>query len=123
MASYLFDNMYCGLIRRGDVFICESAKGKEYPVLVLQDTVLNDGLSTVISARISMVDMNEEPLVNEVILEKDETGLGKRGMCLLHKLETVPRGQMVAKKGEVSAQTLQRVYRALDITCGRFRDR
>ena len=46
------DKMYCGKIRRGDLFICE-VSSKEKLVLVLQDDILNEGLPTVVCAEIA----------------------------------------------------------------------
>ena len=117
-----FDKMYCGAIRRGDVFLYEE-KGKEKAVLVLQDSVLNDGLGTVVCVKIEPYKKGEEVFPNEVLLKKNETGLGKSGICMLHKMITLDRQIMIAKKGELKKEKLQDVYKALDINLGRFRDK
>jgi len=41
------DKMYCGAIRRGNLFLYED-KNKEKPVVVLQEDILNQGLPTVV---------------------------------------------------------------------------
>lgn len=115
------DNMYCGIIRRGDVFLYEHKPGELSPVVVLQDSVLNEGLPTVICAHIE-VEKNHDDVVTEVLLKKQETGLAKDGVCVLHHVDTIDRRLMIAKKGELPKEKLQFIYRALDVTLGRFRD-
>ncbi len=114
--------MYCGIIRRGDVFMYEKHADEFLPVVVLQDSILNEGLPTVVCALIDLGKKTNDGLVNEVFLQKKETGLPKDGVCMLHKIETVDRRRMVAKKGELPREQLKNLYKALDITFGRFRD-
>mgnify|MGYP001300158077 CR=1 FL=1 len=116
------DKMYCGAIRRGDIFLFEDEKKKISTVVVLQDNVLNDGLPTVICALVVPYKKDDEVFANEVFLKKDEIGLGQDGVCMLHKVITIDRHNLVAKKGELKAERLQQIYNALDINCGRFRD-
>jgi len=114
------DKMYCGAIRRGDIFIVQ---GKEkMAVVVLQDNILNESLPTVVCANIQPYKENEEIFVNEILLNKGETGLGRDGVCLLHKVITIERPKMVAKKGELKKERLEQIFKALDVNLGRFRD-
>lgn len=122
MSVFDFENMYCGLIRRGDIFLCELQPEKEVPVVVLQDTVLNGGLSSVVCAAIEPAHLHVSAAINEVVLHKDETGLGKESVCVMHMIMTIDRQKFISKKGEVKAETLKKMYAALDITLGRFRD-
>lgn len=117
------DNMYCGAIRRGDIFLHEESNGKEVPVVILQDNVLNDGLPSVVCARLVPHKKGEDVFPNEVHLRGDETGLGGAALCQLHKIVTMDRRGMVAKKGELSQERLKDIYVALDVNLGRFRDR
>jgi len=121
MIKFDFDNMYCGAIKRGDIVLLEIAKEEE-PYLILQDDILNNGLPTVICAKIIPYKNNTKIMVNEVLLVKEETGLGKDGVCLLHKVETIERGNIITKKGELKQETLQKIFKALDVTLGRFRE-
>jgi mRNA-degrading endonuclease toxin of MazEF toxin-antitoxin module len=114
--------MYCGIMRRGDVFMYEKKPGELLPVVVLQDSVLNEGLPSVVCAYIEVSKKEDEGLVTEVFLRKAETGLAKDGVCMLHHVETIDRRLMVAKKGELPKEKLKMLYAALDITLGRFRD-
>ena len=117
------DNMYCGAIRRGDVFLYGGDPGGDKTVLVLQDSVLNDGLPTVVCASIEPYKKGEEVFSNEVLLLGSETGLGKDGICMLHRLITADRRSMLAKKGELKEDRLQDILGALDVNLGRFRDK
>lgn len=115
------DKMYCGAIRRGDVFLFED-KNKEKAVIVLQEDILNQGLPTVVCAVVEPFEKGEEIFPNEILLKAGETGLGKDGICMLHKVLTIDRRNMIAKKGELKSEKLQEIYKALDVNLGRFRD-
>jgi len=115
------DNMYCGAIKRGDIFLVVFS-GKEQAVVVLQDSILNERLSTVVVVPIEPYKHGQTIFKNEVLLKAKETGFGEAGICMLHKIQPVSRQQMVAKKGEVAPEKLQDLYGALDINLGRFRD-
>ena len=121
--SFDFDNMYCGAIRRGDIVLfSEEKRTREHAAVIIQDDALNQGLPTVICAKVEPYKKCDDVFVNEVLLPKEETGLGKDGICMLHKLETIDRTHIVAKKAELSVERMKKVYEALDITFGRFRD-
>jgi mRNA-degrading endonuclease toxin of MazEF toxin-antitoxin module len=122
--SFDLDNMYCGALRRGDVVLYfEENKKKEFPAVVLQDNMLNQGLPTVICARIEPFKKGEEVFINEVMLKKEESGLGKEGVCMLHRLFTIDRRNILAKKAELPDLTIKSLYKAIDVTLGRFRDK
>jgi mRNA-degrading endonuclease toxin of MazEF toxin-antitoxin module len=120
--DFNLDKMYCGAVRRGDVMIFEAGK-KEKIMVALQDDVLSAALPTIVGAEVEPFKKGEEVFLNEVLLRGDETGLGKDGICMLHRLVTVDRRMIVAKKGELNRKRLKDILRALDITLGRFRDR
>lgn len=117
-----FDKMYCGAVRRGDIFLYEPVALKKETVVILQDNILNDGLPTAVCAFIKPYEKGDEVFANEVLIDKDELGVGVDGICMLHKIYTVPRELLVAKKGGLKVKTLNNIYRALDISLGRFRD-
>lgn len=121
--EFNLDNMYCGAIRRGDIFLHEEPDNTETPVVILQDNVLNDGLPTVVCALLVPHRKGQDVFANEVLLAGDETGLGKEAVCQLHKIVTMDRRGMVAKKGELVPERLQEIYKALDVNFGRFRDK
>ena len=114
--------MYCSAIRRGDLFLFEQ-DNKEKPVVVLQEDILNQGLPTVVCAAVEPYAKGEEIFPNEVLLKATETGLGRDGICMLHKILTIDRRRLIAKKGELQPTKLQEVYQALEVNLGRFRDK
>jgi len=116
------DKMYCGKIRRGDLFVYEIGEEEKLAV-VLQDDILNEGLPTVVCATVLPYKTGEEVFPNEVILDKKTTGLDKDGICMLHKIITVDRRKMIAKKGELNEDKMQEIFQALEINLGRFRDK
>ena len=117
------DNMYCGIIRRGDVFVYEDKKGKKELVLILQDNILNESLQTVVCAIIEKYNKKNTVFANEVLLPKEELGFTNDKVCMLYKIETLDRRGMIMKKCEVSSERLEQIYTALEINCGRFRDK
>lgn len=119
--DFNLDKMYCGVIRRGDVVVCEIDK-KEKIFVILQDDVLNATLPTVIGVAVEPHKTGAEVFVNEVLLKGNETGLGQEGICMLHRLHTVDRRLIVAKKAELKRERVRELLRALDVTLGRFRD-
>ncbi len=127
--NFDLDKMYCGKIRRGDIFLYEvagdtsvRAQDKEKAIVILQDDVLNEGLPTVVGASVEPYKKDEKIFVNEILLKSNETGLGKDGICMLHKIITTDRRLLIAKKGELKPEKLQAIYKALDANLGRFRD-
>lgn len=115
------DKMYCGLIKRGDIFLCEY-NNQEKMVAVLQDSVLNRSLPTVTCAIIEPCHKDEDVFPNEVELEENNIWMDKKGICMLHKTVTVDRRLILSKKGELSEEKIKQIYCALDISLGRFRD-
>ena len=117
------DKMYCAAIRRGDIFVYEDKNDKKRIVLIIQDDVLNQSFPTVVCASIEPYKKSSSVFDNEVLLKDEETGLGKDGLCMLHKIITLDRRGLIAKKGELTKEKLREVFKAFDINLGRFRDR
>jgi len=119
--EYDLDKMYCGLIKRGDIFACEH-QGEEKVVVVLQDQVLNSSLPTVVCALVEFNKKDGEVFANEILLRDTEMWLDQDGICMLHKIVTIDRRLMYDKKAELPAERLEQIYQALDANLGRFRD-
>jgi|GEM_PF-1278996 len=122
-SHFEIDNMYCGIIRRGDIFIYEDKKNEKKTVVVIQDDILNESLPTVVCAQVEEHEGKRSIFANEVFLPKEETGFPTDALCVLYRLESLDRRGMTIKKGELTNDRLQMVLKALDINCGRFRDR
>lgn len=127
--DFNIDKMYCGVIHRGDVFLCEynfslvNNEKEEKTIVVLQDDVLNEGLPTVIVAVIEPYQEGDDVFANEVLLASDESGLGVEGICMTHKIFAIDRRMITEKRGHLKPFRLQDIFKALDINLGRFRDR
>jgi len=116
------EKMYCGVINRGDIFVCEYEK-KQLEVVVLQDGILNSSLPTVVCALARSIAKDEKFFPNEVLLQAKETLFIADYICQLHKIITIDRRAMLKKIGKVSEEKLKSIYKALDVNLGRFRDR
>ena len=112
--EYDLDKMYCGLIKRGDVFVCQHQE-EERVVVVLQDRVLNSSLPTVICALVEFDKKNEKVFANEILLRDKELWLEQDGICMLHKVITVDRRSMLNKKAELKKGKLQEIYKASSV--------
>jgi len=115
------DKMYCGTINRGDIFLYKN-EDQEKMAVVLQDTVLNCGLPSVVCAPVDLEKKRDEVFANEVLLKKEDTNSDVEGICMLHKVVTIQRVNVFKKKGSLSKDKLNEIYFALDINLGRFRD-
>ena len=122
MLHFDLDKMYCGHIKRGDIFLVEVA-GAENLVIVVQDNILNERLGTVLAVPLVPHKPGDTVFTNELLLKSAETNLGRPSVAHTHKLAAVDRRHMTAKKGELHPEKLVALYAALDITLGRFRDR
>ncbi len=120
--KFNLDKMYCGAIRRGDIFVVESKQKIKKVVIVLQEDILNQGLPTVVCALVKPYSKKRKVFPNEVLLKSNETGLGIDSLCLLYNIETIDRRMLIAKKGELTKKRLKQLFIALDINLGRFRD-
>lgn len=116
------DKMYCGHIKRGDIFVAHTGS-QEKVLVIIQDNILNERLGTVVAVPLEPHRVGDTIFKNELYLKPADTNLGKPGVCRTHKLMIVDRRHLTAKKGELAPEKLQELYHALDITLGRFRDR
>ncbi|HAZ28823.1 MAG TPA: hypothetical protein DCY48_03570 [Candidatus Magasanikbacteria bacterium] len=123
MSFSFLDNMYCGAIRRGDVVLYEEEPREERAYVALQDTTLNETLGTIVCVGIEPTEDHGRSRITEVVLKKNETGLGKDGLCVLSRIMPIDRRFIVAKKAELHPELFQKLLQALDIVLGRFRDR
>lgn len=114
------DSIYCGRIKRGDIFLVRDEG--ERTVVVVQDDILNERLSSVLVVPVEPQKAGESVFKNELLLTRHETGFGRAGLCRPYHLRAVDRHHMVAKRGELSRTRLSELLAVLDINLGRFRD-
>ena len=115
------DSIYCGSIKRGDIFLISGEADKI--AVVVQDNILNERLSTVLAVPVSQHKEGAPTFKNELLLKPSETSLKKWALCLPHKLCAVDRHRLRAKTGELHPDRLQELFDVMDINFGRFRDK
>ena len=109
--------------KRGEVFLVsfDPVLGAEIrktrPALILQNDIANrHSPLTIVSAITSQY---EEPLYpTEVLLRAGEGGTNVDSVVLLNQIRSVDRRRLVKRLGSVSAETMRRVDRALQISLG-----
>lgn len=123
MPEFSIDTIYCAHIRRGDIILRLNEKTQEEDfLLVVQDNALNESIATILCFPVYPYYKGTYLHINDVLLPKEVSGLSSVGFVRTHDIHQVDRRHVVAKKGEIDAETLRSVYDAFDITLGRFRD-
>ena len=117
------DKMYCAHIKRGDVLVVHHEDEKEGLMVVVQENILNERLSTVLGVPLEIHKVGRVVHKNEILLKAKETNLGKDAVCLPHKMIPYDRRHLVSKKAELPADRLKDLYATIDINFGRFRDK
>lgn len=122
-AQFHLDKMYCAHIKRGDILVAHHEDGKEGLMVVVQENILNERLSTVMGVPLEIHKDGRTVHKNEMLLKAKETNLGKDAVCLPHKMKPYDRRYLVAKKAELLPDRLKDLYTTIDINFGRFRDK
>lgn len=123
MHNFDLDKMYCAAIKRGEIFLVANHDlNEENLMIVVQDNVLNERLSTVLAIPVEPHHEAGAHFKNQLLLKPSETSLGVPAVCLPQKIEAVDRRRLLAKTGELAPDRLQDLFDILDINLGRFRD-
>lgn len=115
------DSVYCGAIKRGDIFLVKNHHHDQV-VVVVQDDILNERLDTVLAIPVEPVKAGDVVFKNEIVLTKKETSFGKSGLCKPYRIMPVDRHYMASKRGELSKNRLLELLACIDVNLGRFRD-
>jgi mRNA interferase MazF len=109
--------------RRGEVYLVsfDPTVGSEIqrtrPALILQNDIANRHSPITIVAAITS--QFEDPLYpTEVLITPPEGGLTTPSVVLLNQIRSIDRQRLVRRLGRVTAGTLQRVNRALQLSLG-----
>jgi mRNA interferase MazF len=109
--------------RRGEVYLVsfDPTVGSEIqrtrPALVLQNDIANRHSPITIVAAITS--QFEEPLYpTEVLITPPEGGLTTLSVALLNQIRSIDRQRLVRRLGRVTAGTLERVNRAIQLSLG-----
>lgn len=119
---YDLDKMYCGAIKRGEIFLVQN-EHEEKLVIVVQDNILNERLATVLAVPVEPHPEGHTVFKNELLLKPSETSLGRPAICSPHKIEVIDRRRVLAKTGELTPERRQELYEIIDVNFGRFRDK
>ena len=109
--------------RRGEVYLVsfDPTVGSEIqrtrPALVLQNDIANRHSPITIVAAITS--QFEEPLYpTEILITPPEGGLTTLSVALLNQIRSIDRQRLVRRLGRVTAGTLERVNRAIQLSLG-----
>jgi mRNA interferase MazF len=109
--------------KRGEVYLVsfDPTVGAEIqrtrPALILQNDIANRHSPITIVAAITS--QFEEPLYpTEVLITPPEGGLTTASVVLLNQIRSIDRRRLVRRLGRVSAGTLERVNRAIQLSLG-----
>jgi mRNA interferase MazF len=109
--------------RRGEVFLVsfDPTVGSEIqrtrPALIIQNDIANRHSPVTIVAAITS--QFAEPLYpTEVLITPPEGGLTTASVVLLNQIRSIDRQRLVRRLGRVSAATVERVNRAIQLSLG-----
>jgi mRNA interferase MazF len=109
--------------RRGEVYLVtfDPTVGSEIqrtrPALIIQNDIANRNSPITIVAAITS--QFEEPLYpTEVHIAPPEGGLTTASVVLLNQMRSIDRRRLVRRLGRVSAATMERVNRAIQLSLG-----
>jgi len=108
--------------RRGDVWVVDfepvrgSEEGKVRPALVIQNDVGNEYSPVIIVAAITS---GEKAIYDtEVEIKAPDGGLRNDSLILLNQIRTVDKSRAVRKCGRASAEVMEKVNEAINISLG-----
>lgn len=106
------------VIRKGDVFFCnlDPTFGHEQagtrPVVVLQNNIANDRLTTVMVAPLTS-NLKAKGYLLTVFVEAKSSGLPKDSVILLFQVRTVDKRRLERRVAHLNDQIMQKVEEAL----------
>jgi mRNA interferase MazF len=109
--------------RRGEVYLVtfDPTVGSEIqrtrPALVLQNDIANRHSPITIVAAITS-QFEESLYPTEVLIQPPEGGLTTPSVALLNQIRSIDRRRLVRRLGRVSAATMERVNRAIQLSLG-----
>ena len=106
-------------IKQGNIFLANlnPAQGHEQagfrPVLIMQNNILNQYLSTVIIAPIT-ANLAAQGKLTTHLLPSDLSGLDHDSVLLIHQLRTIDKQRLEKKIARLSPNEFQKIKRKLD---------
>jgi mRNA interferase MazF len=111
------------MVRRGEIYYADlspvvgSEQGGVRPVLVVQNDIGNKYSPTVIVAAITS-QINKAKLPTHIEISATEYGLPKDSVILLEQIRTIDKKRFKEKIGYLSAEAMEKVNEALQISFG-----
>jgi mRNA interferase MazF len=109
--------------RRGDVYLVDfdPTRGAEIrktrPAVIIQNDIANQWSPVTIVAAITS-HFDEEPYPTEVFIRRGEGGLQTDSVALLNQIRSIDKARLVRLLGAISAETMERIDRALVLSLG-----
>jgi mRNA interferase MazF len=101
-------------INQGDIYLAnlDPIKGHEQagvrPVIVLQNSILNRNLNTVIVAPLSS-NLSAKGLMTTYFLPKKESGLQKDSVALLYQVRIIDKSRLKKELGHISSKNFSQL--------------
>ena len=109
-------------IKRGDIFYADLSPviGSEQsgirPILIVQNDIGNKYSPTIIAVAITSKVKNKMP--THIEIEGTKYGLDKNSVILAEQIRTLDKSRLKEKVGRLDKETLDKVKKAIEISCG-----
>ena len=110
------------IVRRGDIFYADlspvigSEQSGVRPIVVIQNDIGNKYSPTIIAVAITSKIKNKMP--THIEIEGTKYGLEKDSVILAEQIRTLDKSRLKEKVGRLDKITLEKVKRAIEISCG-----
>lgn len=109
-------------IKRGEIFYADLSPviGSEQsgirPILIVQNDIGNKYSPTIIAVAITSKVKNKMP--THIEIEGTKYGLDKNSVILAEQIRTLDKSRLKEKVGRLDKETLDKVKKAIEISCG-----
>lgn len=109
-------------VKRGDIFYADlspvigSEQSGVRPIVIIQNDIGNKYSPTVIAVAITSKIKNKMP--THIEIEGTKYGLDKDSVILAEQIRTLDKSRLKDKVGRLDKATLEKVKKAIEISCG-----
>lgn len=109
-------------IKRGDIYYADlspvigSEQSGTRPILVIQNDIGNKYSPTIIGVPITSKLKTNMP--THIVIEGNKYGLDKDSIILTEQIRTLDKSRLKEKVGRLDKQVLEKVKKAIEISCG-----
>lgn len=110
------------VVKRGDIFYADLSPvvGSEQsgirPILVIQNDIGNKFSPTIIG--IPITSKNKVSMPTHIEIEASKFGFKKDSVILVEQIRTLDKSRLLKKIGSLDKKTLDKVKKAIEISCG-----